>query len=321
MHKTSVQIISLVVVLVVGFFIADYFLFDGIAPREIHTEGIQGKYFSQASVEKSTTVMLLGGGAWSEYWALEFAQHGWVGLSLPYTGKKGLPQLPEELDLAYFETALTWLSKQPEVDANKLIVMGASRHAELALLIAATFPNLVDGVIAYAPSAVVWSNTVLAYNSDELKASYVYQGKEIPYLSMKKIQGNNVDTLRTLNYWNEGLSKTEEAERAAIKVEMINGPIVLFSGEEDQVWPATRMAKQIEKRIAEHQFSFPITHISYPKAGHLISAHPEVSASVRTGKLTIKGKEYPYYYGGTVAGDDYAKSDAKKRVIQFLQDL
>jgi hypothetical protein len=35
-----------------------------------------------------------------------------VGLSIPYTGKEGLPKLPEEIDLAYFENAIMWLGKQ-----------------------------------------------------------------------------------------------------------------------------------------------------------------------------------------------------------------
>ena len=94
--------------------------------------------------------------------------------------KRRLTKLPEEINLEYFENAIKWLQKQPEVDPDKIIVMGASRNAELSLVIASIFPKLVGGVIAYAPSSVSWSNTVLPYNSNDLKPSWKYQGIDIP---------------------------------------------------------------------------------------------------------------------------------------------
>ena len=177
-----------------------------------------------------------------DYWAQEFAKKEMVGLSIAYFGKEGLPNLPEEIELEYFEKVINWIRKQPQVDPKKIVVIGASRNAELALIIASTFPEMVGGVVAYAPSSVSWSNTVLPYNSNELKASWKYKGIDIPYIPMEKISGNNSDKIEMIVYWESGLSKTDLGNEAFIKVEQITGPVLLFSGIDDKVWPSSDMA-------------------------------------------------------------------------------
>ncbi|WP_052158402.1 acyl-CoA thioester hydrolase/BAAT C-terminal domain-containing protein [Lacinutrix jangbogonensis] len=189
-----------------------------------------------------------------------------VGLSLPYTRKEGLPKLPEEIDLEYFENAIKWLSNQKEVNPHKIVVMGASRNVELALVVASIFPEIVSGVIAYAPSSVTWSNTVLPYNSNEMKASWKYNGSNIPFIPMDKISGNDSGKIKMIEYWKNGLSKTAFVNKATIKVEKINGPILLFSGSDDKVWPSLIMANMIEKRLKENNFKHPFHNIVYKNA-------------------------------------------------------
>lgn len=190
--------IGLIAILMVGYFIADNFLFNGIKPRIINDNGVHANYFVKKDTEKKASIVLIGGGQWGDYWGQQFANRGFSGLSLPYTGWDGLPKLPEEINLEYFEKALAWLKKQPEVDPDKIIVMGASRNAELSLIIASIFTNHVSGAIAYAPSSVSWSNTVLTYNSNDLKPSWKYQGIDIPYIPMVKISGNESNKIETL---------------------------------------------------------------------------------------------------------------------------
>ena len=228
----------------------------------------------------------------------QFAIKDMVGLSIPYTGKEGLPRLPEEIKLEYFENAINWLREQPEVDPNKIVVMGASRNAELALVIASTFPKSISGVIAYAPSSVSWSNTVLPYNSNELKASWKYKGIDIPYVPMEKISGNDSEKIEMLEYWENGLSKTDLVNKAFINIEQITGPILLFSGIDDKVWPSAKMADMIEKRLKENNFKYTFKNVQYENAGHLISNNPEQNSNVRIGKISIDGKDYEYQFGG-----------------------
>ena len=313
--------IGIVITLVAGYFIVDDILFDGFKPKTINENGFQADFYSTNLTQNKTAIILIGGGQWGHYWGEQFANKGFVGLSLPYIGNEGLPKLPEEIPLEYFERAIRWLQEQPEVNPDKIVVMGASRNAELALTIAATFPRLVNGVIAYAPSSVSWSNTVLPYNSDAIKPSWKYNGKDIPYIPMDKIFGKGAPTINTLEYWESGLKKNDYAELAAIKVEEIEGPILLLSGKDDKVWPSSLMADRIGKRLMEHSFNYSFENIQYEKAGHLISSNPESDSEQRTGNIKIDGKTYEFEYGGTSEGDKNGKQKAKIEVFQFIEKL
>ncbi|MCH2083243.1 MAG: hypothetical protein MK226_12695 [Saprospiraceae bacterium] len=307
--------------LIGGYYLIDAMLFDGVRPKWINENGFQASLYSKDDLKNKTAVVLIGGGQWGDYWAQEFAKKGWVGLSLPYMGKEGLPKLSEEIELTYFESALNWISKQAQVDPTKIIVMGASRNAELALIIASTFPEMVSGVVAYAPSSVSWSNTVLPYNSDDLKASWKYKGVDIPYVPMEKITGNDSDQIQMLAYWENGLSKTDLVHNALIKVERISGPILLFSGKDDKVWPAAQMADMIQERLETNSFTYPFQNIKYENAGHFISSNPDDRSSYRTGTIIINGKEYQYEFGGTEEGDYQAKQDARIALMKFIEEI
>tara|TARA_R110002153_G_scaffold76717_1_gene197583 strand:- start:1971 stop:2942 length:972 start_codon:yes stop_codon:yes gene_type:complete len=313
--------IVITILLVIGYFIADSILFSGVKARTINENGFQANYFVKTNTKRSTSIVLIGGGQWGDYWGQQFTNRGYSGLSLPYTQREGLPKLPEEINLEYFEKALAWLKKQPEVDPNKIVVMGASRNAELALLLASVFPRSISGVVAYAPSAVSWSNTVLPYNSNELKSSWKYKGLDIPYVPMDKISGNQLNSNNMLEYWNKGLQKADFIGQAAIKVEKINGPILLFSGKDDQVWPSSIMADMIEKRLETNTFEHSFQNIKYENAGHLISSNPDDNTSYRTGTIKISGKDYEYEYGGNDEGNFKAKRDAKLKLMEFLEKI
>ncbi len=320
-NKRLIIALASITILIIGYFIADRILFDGIRPKNIEEDGIVAKYFCSDNTQNKAAVILVGGGPWGDYWASELAKSGYVGLSLPYTRHEGLPKLPEEIPLEYFQKAINWLGRQPEVNQDKIVVMGASRNAELALLIASHYPELIKGLIAYSPSSVSWSNTVLPFNSDSLKASWTFKGKDIPYIPMPKLSAAKSTTINTLDYWSRGLSQKADLERAAIEVEKISGPILLFSGKDDELWPSAQMADMIEERLIEFKMENKVQNIQYPDAGHLISGNPESDSEERTGKMNIQGKPYDFNYGGTNAGDFKAKQDAKKRVMNYMANI
>ncbi|EDP71009.1 Palmitoyl-CoA hydrolase [Flavobacteriales bacterium ALC-1] len=321
MKKKHVILIGIAILIVAGYLIADSILFNGIKPKIINENGFQANFFAKENTKNKVAVILIGGGQWGDYWAHEISKNELVGLSLPYIGRENLPNLPEEIDLKYFENAIKWLQEQKEANSKKIIIMGTSRNAELALIIASTFPDIVGGVIAYAPSSVSWSNTVLHYNSNELKASWTYNGVDIPYIPMDKIAANKSNPINMLDYWEDGLAKTHFVNKAAIKVEKIKGPILLFSGIDDKVWPSVKMADMIEKRLINNNFKYRFQNIKYENAGHLISNNPEQLSNVRTGKINIGGKVYDYDFGGTDDGDSKAKKDAYIQVFKFLSNL
>ena len=83
--------------------------------------------------------------------AAHLAARGYAALALAYFGTEHLPPTLAEIPLEYFETALAWLARQPEVDPDRLGVAGVLRGGELALLLGATFPAL-RAVVADVPS-------------------------------------------------------------------------------------------------------------------------------------------------------------------------
>ncbi|MEX1188721.1 MAG: acyl-CoA thioester hydrolase/BAAT C-terminal domain-containing protein [Bacteroidia bacterium] len=321
--KRIFLLIGVPIFLIAAYFIADSILFDGFKPKRINEDGFQGEIFAKAEAKNQTTVIVLGGGDWAHYWGDQFVKQGHVALSLPFLGVSGNPNLPEVYPLEYFEKAISWLGKKPEVNANKILIMGASRNAELALLLASVYPNLIHGVIAYAPGSVVWSNTVLPYSSDEILPSYTLNGNPIPFIKMEKIKGGDESIINTIEYWKKGLESQDSSRTAEIQVEKVNGPILLISGKSDEVWPSSEMANQIETRAKSNGFNFNIQNLQYENAGHLISSNPDSESDTdqRTGEIRLGEKEYEYSFGGTQVGDNAAKVDAKQKVIDFINKL
>ena len=308
-------------VLVGGYWILDGLLFDGVRGRDITERGIQATYFAQPEIQQKPAIVIPGGGPGGEYWASEFAKQGWVGLSLPYYRQPGLPPLLEDIPLEYFETAIRWLGEQPEVDPDRIIVMGASRNAELSLLIASHFPDLVGGVIALAPSSVAWPNAVLPFNSDTLKPSWTFEGQDVPYLPMRKIQGPETSTIETLDYWMAGLQQVSGYPEAVIPVEQIAGPVLLLSGKDDQIWPSAFMSDMIEERLRAHDFPYAVENIQYEDAGHLISRNVETISSGRTGQMYIDGKAYAFEHGGSIEGDRAAIMQVREKIFSFVRGV
>jgi dienelactone hydrolase len=113
-------------------------------------DGLAGTFHSVSATGPQPGVLLLGGSAGGHGGATGalLASHGYPSLSLGYFGEPGLPAHLQDIPLEYFEQALQWLGKQPGVDPTRLAVIGISRGAEAALLIAANYPSLVHGVLA-----------------------------------------------------------------------------------------------------------------------------------------------------------------------------
>jgi pimeloyl-ACP methyl ester carboxylesterase len=102
-------------------------------------------------------VLVLAGseGGLHESTAALLASHGQALLALTYFRAPGLPRQLTGIPLEYFARAIAWLRTQPEADSDRILVVGHSRGGELALLLGATYPAAVNGVIALVPSSKV----------------------------------------------------------------------------------------------------------------------------------------------------------------------
>lgn len=66
------------------------------------------------------------GGRLSEPRASLLAGKGYVVLALAYFGYEDLPKKPKVLDLEYFEEAVSYLRRQPEVSVGQYVILSVS---------------------------------------------------------------------------------------------------------------------------------------------------------------------------------------------------
>lgn len=104
--------------------------------------------------------------------------------------------------------------------------MGVSRGGEAALLLGATYPNLIDGEIAGVPSAYVVPSP-----DNVATPAWTLHGRPVPHLAGAQL-----------------LATTDRipvhAPSAEIAVERIRGPILLTCGGDDQIWPSCTFTVQ-----------------------------------------------------------------------------
>ncbi len=97
------------------------------------------------------------------------------------------------------------------------------------------------------------------------------------------------------------LKQTEAVKKATIKVENINGPILIYTGKEDPMWPSSKMGEMIVERLKENNFPHWYEHVAYENAGH--SLH-ELE-----------------FFAGTKEGNKKARIDSELRILDFLRRL
>jgi dienelactone hydrolase len=92
-------------------------------------------------------------------------------------------------------------------------------------------------------------------------------------------------------------------------VERIQAPLLLFSGDEDEVWPGSRMAADLLRRRAT--IAAGDEHHLYPGAGHFL--RPPVTPTTVTWTDDLRS-------GGTPAGVAAAQRAAWSRITEFLHE-
>jgi fermentation-respiration switch protein FrsA (DUF1100 family) len=277
--------------------------------------------------EKRPVVIVLGGsgGGFDLDKAAVLSRHGFATLALAYFGTPPLPSWLHRVPLDYFEAGFAWLAAQPEIDMQRLGVLGVSRGAELALLLGATFPQ-IRSVVAFAPSSITWAAVGRDKATGEIIPSWTWRGKPIPFAPLP-LRGFMLRSAIPVvvfrrpvvfrNLFRAGLRNREAVERAAIPVEKIPGPILLISGGDDHLWPAAEMSKAILARLKRRNFYYPAEHLHYPCAGHMLRYPylPTTSRESRNPHL----RNAKFSYGGTPAADAEAQADSWRRAVAFLQ--
>lgn len=276
---------------------------DGVTRHEVREEGLVGTLYLPAGSKPGShpAVMILNGsgGGINEPRAALYASRGYAAFALAYFKAPGLSDYISNTPLEYFQTGLRWLRKKVQPKHDFVAISGQSRGGELVLLLGATFPKEVSAVVAYVPGAVVHSGQ----NACDPKIgregpTWLLGGKPLPH-----VWENN----RTATWapFDEGpsphrhekailtaLQDPDAVARARIRVEGIEGPVMLLSATDDGSWPSSLYSKMVQDKLAEVKHPYPVQWLDYENGGHsilfpyvpttqLVYAHP-VSGKIST---------------------------------------
>ena len=241
------------------------------------------------------------------------ASRGYVVLALAYFNAEGLPPLLQNIPLEYFATAVEWLRSQPSVDATRIGVLGTSRGGELALLLGATYPEMFRVVVANVPSNVVWPGL----SDDTVATAWTLNGKALPAVPMRITPAE-----RSMSSRERFLRRLQDADaagiaRAVIAVERIGGPLLMFSGKDDQLWPSDVFCARVVERLERRHFKHPVEHYSYENAGHQITRPFVLTFDVRETRLHPISKR-SIMMGGTPEGQARANEESWEKLLAFL---
>ena len=232
---------------------------------------------------RGAPVLLLGGsegGISMRDVAMLLAARGHPALAIAYFGEEGQPQRLERVPVEP-----VWRAAEHLIDetGRKPVVLGVSRGAELALLAASMSPDAFAGVVAYAPSSVV--NPA----PDARSPAWTAGGRPVPFV--RRALGDP--------------APAGSEARAIIRVERIRGPVMLVTGGDDGLIPASAYGLAIT-----HRRDGRTTELDFPDAGHAITAVVP--------NLPV---DPPAEFGGTREADARARQEAWTEVLELLGRL
>lgn len=202
-----------------------------------------------------------GGNAWSsDYWKKtrdQFIEKGYAFLAIGYFGAKGTPDTLHKIAIEDIYNAIKAATKNPQINKKKIAIVGGSRGADLALLLGSYYKD-INCVVA-----IVASNVTFPGNTNHFSTStWTYQNKELPFVPLNEESIPFLMNRDLRGAFEAMLKDTVAQEKALIKVENINGPILMLSATKDEICPSTPMAEKMIARLKRKNFKYKYEHIA-----------------------------------------------------------
>jgi pimeloyl-ACP methyl ester carboxylesterase len=267
---------------------------DGVTEHVVAEPGVVGRLFLPE--RSSRAVVVIGGsvpGPGLPATAALLAGHGVAALALAYWGHPGTPDVLRDIDVEVVARAADWLRAQDLVDDVPPSVVGASRGSELALLAASLVPDRFGPLVSLVGSGVAWG--AWGEGTDVKETAWRFDGEPVPQMDEDE---EDPDAC---------LDDAAMVAAAEIPVERAAGPVLLLSGEDDTMWPSTRLSRIAEARAAREGAGH-VEHVAYPDAGHFCTTPPGFpvlsDAVVRN--------------GGSRHGNQAARLDSWRRLLDHV---
>ena len=263
----------------------------GVSVNEVDVDGRPGLLALPADGHARRAVVCFGGseGGYDSQRATicALASRGLVALAYNWLDADPEAVPVSGIPLERFATAISWLSRRPEVDSSDVAALGISRGAEGVAATLAREPDLpVGALVLLSPSSVTWQ---AIGDGGEIPdtSSWSYRGQPCPYAPLpsgvlmpqlvsnawhlsRDVARSKPTLLRLAPAYSAGLDtmsrKRTHTNDALIASENIACPILCVSGSDDHLWPSEQMADALLGR----RQSQSDTHIRYDGAGHLL---------------------------------------------------
>jgi pimeloyl-ACP methyl ester carboxylesterase len=203
--------------------------------------------------------------------------------SSSFPGPKALNQVRLE---SFMEEIKKYAQAHHEIiDSSEIGIVGVSLGGELSLLLASLYPEF-KFVLALVPGDVVFQK------HDPFGGSpWMHKDKELPYVRFPILAWQSIKCFVMWNgFWIsqyspfeflrwapermlctgmmlDAMERADNLEQASIKVENINGPVLLVSGQDDIMWPSAFMSDRALERLKKNNFTHPKGHLALP-GGH-----------------------------------------------------
>ncbi|MCK5101819.1 MAG: hypothetical protein KAR17_03355 [Cyclobacteriaceae bacterium] len=276
--RILITVVSIIIILILGLFLFLEFYTPPLSEN-------YGKVDHQLFVGDSENQPLIvafggsqGGNTWTEdYWAgmrNEFLQQGYAILSVGYFNTENTPINCDRISLNAIYDTIKKVSNHPKINKDKIALLGSSRGGELVLNLACRY-NDIDAVVALVPSHTTFvaatPSSWTLYNS-----AWTFNNEEVPYLpipykAIVPIVRGDLERIWEITFENE-----KNAINSVIEVEKINGPILLMSAKDDELWPSKYMSDRIANRLKEKQFKYYYQHFSFEGRHHDTKKHFDV---------------------------------------------
>jgi len=261
------------ILLTLAFFLASDANAQDADPNLVKDVNFVADYFPADGNDKYGVIVLTGsaGGRWTEL-AEKVAGWGYPVLSLGYFDDGPLvPEALEMIPLEYFEAPKQWLINRKDTKNDGVILIGGSKGAELALVLA-SWDSDYKGAIAIGPSSVVWAGIPEDRSKiTSASSSWSVNGEPLPFVPYISRAGLQRAGLNKMLYWHvASLANDIAVEQAFIEVEKIRSPMLLLSGGADLSWPSDTMAAAVCNRANSNKNDAICNHINYEDAPHML---------------------------------------------------
>lgn len=202
-----------------------------------------------------------GGNAWtSNYWKAtrdQFIEKGYAFLAVGYFNAQGTPKLLEKIAIEDVHDAIIKATEHSKVNAERIAIVGGSRGADLALLVASYYDD-IDCVIGLVPSHAVFPGHTDHFTT----SSWTFNKNELPFIPVNEAAVPFMMKRDLRGTFEAMLQDKQAEEKALIPVEKIKAPILLLSATEDEIAPTTSMCNKIMKRLKAHNFQYDADHVA-----------------------------------------------------------